>query len=258
MRKLRTMGAFIACGLIAAACGSDKSTTAATTSASRLDGGITVLAASSLTKGFTALGTEFESQHPGTKITFSFGSSSDLETQIEQGAPADVFASADQKNMDKLVTAKANAAAPVDFVRNKLEIAVEKGNPKQIASLADLTKSGMIVVLCDSSVPCGKFADEVLANANVKVTPKSREASVKATLSKVELGEADAAIVYVSDVASSGKVDGVQIPDSVNVVTMLPVVALKGSKHPTFAQAWVDFVVAHENELVDRYGFLSL
>jgi len=81
---------------------------------------------------------------------------------------------------------------------------------------------------------------------------------VKATLSKVELGEADAAIVYVSDVASSGKVDGVQIPDSVNVVTMLPVVALKGSKHPTFAQAWVDFVVAHENELVDRYGFLSL
>jgi molybdate transport system substrate-binding protein len=160
--------------------------------------------------------------------------------------------------MDKLVAAKANATAPVDFVRNKLEIAVEKGNPKQITSLADLTRAGMIVVLCDPSVPCGKFADEVLANAKVSLTPKSREASVKATLSKVELGEADAAIVYVSDVASSGKVDGVQIPDGVNVVTTLPIVALKDSKDSAVAQAWVDFVVAHANELVDRYGFLSL
>ena len=169
-----------------------------------------------------------------------------------------MFASADQKNMDKLVAAKANAGDPVDFVKNKLEIAVEKGNPKQIATLADLNKSGVVVVLCDPSVPCGKFADEVLANANVTVTPKSREASVKATLSKVELGEADAAIVYVSDVASSGKVDGVEIPDDVNVVTTLPIVTLKDSKNSALAQAWVDFVVAHKNELVDSYGFLSL
>jgi molybdate transport system substrate-binding protein len=259
VRKIRIGSVFFACGLIAAACGSDKPKPTATAStAARLSGGITVLAGSSLTKGFTALGAEFESEHPGTKISFSFGSSADLETQIEQGAPADVFASADQKNMDKLVAAKANATAPVDFVKNKLEVAVEKGNPKQITSLADLTRAGLIVVLCDPSVPCGKFADEVLANANVTLTPKSREASVKATLSKVELGEADAAIVYVSDVASSGKVEGVQIPDGVNAVTTLPLVALKDSKHSALAQAWVDFVVAHENELVDRYGFLSL
>jgi molybdate transport system substrate-binding protein len=259
VRKIRMVSAFFACGLLAAACGSDKPTPTATAStAARLSGGITVLAASSLTKGFTALGTEFEAEHAGTKISFSFGSSSELETQIEQGAPADVFASADQKNMDKLVAAKANATTPVDFVKNKLEIAVEKGNPKQITSLADLTRAGVIVVLCDPSVPCGKFADEVLANAKVSLTPKSREASVKATLSKVELGEADAAIVYVSDVASSGKVDGVQIPDGVNVVTTLPIVALKDSKDSAVAQAWVDFVVAHANELVDRYGFLSL
>jgi molybdate transport system substrate-binding protein len=269
VRKLRTLCVvLVACGLVASACGSDKMGTTATTlapgsgatasSEPKLQGGITVLAASSLTKGFTALGAEFEAAHPGTKITFGFGSSSDLETQIEQGAPADVFASADQKNMDKLVAAKANAGDPVDFVKNKLEIAVEKGNPKQIATLADLNKSGLVVVLCDPSVPCGKFADEVLANASVTVTPKSREASVKATLSKVELGEADAAIVYVSDVASSGKVDGVQIPDDVNVVTTLPIVTLKDAKNSAVAQAWVDFVAAHATELVDTYGFLPL
>ena len=269
MRKLRTISVvFVACGLIASACGSDKKGTETTTVAPasgttsstqpKITGSINVLAASSLTKGFTALGSQFEAANPGTKINFSFGSSSDLETQIEQGAPADVFASADQKNMDKVVAANANAGAPVDFVRNKLEIAVEKGNPKGITSLADLNKDGVVVVLCDPSVPCGKFADEVLANANVTVTPASREASVKATLSKVEQGEADAAIVYVSDVASSGKVDGVAISDDVNVITTLPIVTLNGSKNSALAQAWVDFVVAHESELVDNYGFLPL
>jgi molybdate transport system substrate-binding protein len=255
VRKLRNVAAvLIALVLVAAACGSDKK--ASTKSA--LTGDITVLAASSLTNGFTALGSEFEAAHPGTKVNFSFGSSADLETQIEQGAPADVYASADRKNMDKLVAAAANAGAPTDFAKNKLEIAVEKGNPKQIATLSDLTKSGVVVVLCDPSVPCGKFADEVLANANVTLTPKSREASVKATLSKVELGEADAAIVYVSDVASSGKVDGVKIPDDVNVVTTLPIVALKDSRNSALAQAWADFVVAHTDELVTKYGFLAL
>jgi molybdate transport system substrate-binding protein len=147
---------------------------------------------------------------------------------------------------------------PVDFARNQLEIAVEKGNPKHIASLADLAGSGVVVVLCDPSVPCGKFADEALANASVALTPRSREASVKATLSKVELGEADAAIVYVSDVASSGKVDGVTIPADVNVVTTLPIVTIKDTKNSKLAQAWVDFVVAHRDELVAAYGFLAL
>jgi molybdate transport system substrate-binding protein len=266
VRKFRAVFVVVASfALVAAACGSDKNSASITVKPSSstastqpaLTGGITVLAASSLTNGFTALGAAFEGEHPGTKVTFSFGSSSDLETQIEQGAPADVFASADQKNMDKLVAAQANGGAPVDFAKNKLAIAVEKGNPKGISTLADLAKSGLVVVLCDPSVPCGKFADEVLANAKVVVTPKSREASVKATLSKVELGEADAAIVYVSDVASSGKVDGVSIPDDVNVVTTLPIATVKGSKNAALAQAWVDFVVAHQGELVTKYGFLA-
>jgi molybdate transport system substrate-binding protein len=260
VRKLRTLTVVLASfALIAGACSSSKNGTAMTTSGQpTLSGSITVLAASSLTKGFTELGAEFQAAHPGTKITFSFGSSSELETQIEQGAPADVFASADQANMNKVVDAHEHAGSPVNLVKNKLEIAVEKGNPKHIATLADLAKSGVVVVLCDPSVPCGKFADQVLANAKVSLTPKSRELNVKATLSKVELGAADAAIVYVSDVNSSGKVDGMQIPDAVNVSTTLPIVTLKGSKNAALAQAWGAFVVAHEAELVSTYGFLPL
>jgi molybdate transport system substrate-binding protein len=258
MRWFRTVTVLVASlALVTAACSSSKKTPAATTSPA-LSGTITVLAASSLTKAFTALGTQFEAAHAGTKVAFSFGSSSELETQIEQGAPADVFASADKKNMDKLVAAHDNVGAPSEFAKNKLEIAVEKGNPQHIATLADLTRSGLVVVLCDPSVPCGKFADQVLANAKVSLTPKSREVNVKATLSKVELGEADAAIVYVSDVASSGKVDGLVIPDSVNVVTTLPIVALKGSHHAALAAAWIAFVLAHRSELESTYGFLPL
>jgi molybdate transport system substrate-binding protein len=270
MLKSRNLAiALTGIALIAAACGSSSksstdtpsSTTAVTTATgagATLSGSVTVLAASSLTNAFTALGTEFQSAHPGTKITFSFGSSSDLETQIEQGAPADVFASADQANMDKVVKAHDNAGDPDGFAKNKLEIAVEKGNPMHIAALADLAKSGTVVVLCDPSAPCGKFANQVLSNAKVTLTPKSRELNAKATLSKVELGEADAAIVYVSDVKSSGKVDGVEIPDAVNVLTTLPIVTLKDSKNSALAQAWVAFVMAHENEIVSTYGFLPL
>jgi len=243
--------------LLLGACGSS-SKTAATGPSGKLTGSITVLAGSSLTKGFAGLAEEFQAAHPGTKIEFSFGSSSDLEKSIEQGAPADVFASADQKNMEKLVSAGDNSGAPVDFAKNRLEIAVEKENPEHIATLSDLTKPGLTVVLCDPSVPCGKYAARVLNNAKVKLTPKSLEASVKATLSKVELGEADAAIVYVSDVTSSGKVDGVKIPDDVNVPATLPIVALKGSRNAALAKAWVDFVVAHQSELVSKYGFLAL
>jgi molybdate transport system substrate-binding protein len=253
----RAVGALTLIAALSGACGSSNGKAASTTTAA-LHGGITVLAASSLTKAFTALGHAFQTAHPGTTITFSFGSSSDLEKQIEQGAPADAFASADQANMDKVVAAKDNAGPPVSFAKNKLEIAVEKGNPKHVAKLADLAASGLVVVLCDPSVPCGKLADQVLANAKVTVTPKSREANVKATLSKVELGEADAAVVYISDVASSGKVEGVTIPDDVNVITTLPIVALKGSTNLTLAQAWAAFVVAHERDLVDTYGFLGL
>ncbi|HEX4491942.1 MAG TPA: molybdate ABC transporter substrate-binding protein [Acidimicrobiia bacterium] len=256
----------IAFAVLAAGCGSSKSNGGSSSPTSNgspsstpaLSGTLTVLAASSLTNSFTDLGSQFEAAHPGTKVNLSFGASSDLVTQITQGAPADVFASADQSNMEKVVGAHDNASAPTDFAKNRLEIAVEPGNPKHITTLQDLTKPGVVVVLCDSTVPCGKFADQILTNAKVTLTPKSRELNVKATLSKVELGEADAAIVYVTDVKGSEKVAGVPIPDAVNVLTTLPIVTLKDSSHAALADAWVKFVVANESELASKYGFLPL
>jgi molybdate transport system substrate-binding protein len=260
LRQVRTLGVVVvAVTLLLAACGSSSKDAGTSAGPSgKLTGSITVLAASSLTKSFTALGDEFEAAHAGTKIEFSFGSSSELETSIEQGAPADAFASADQKNMDNLVAAGDNSGRPANFAKNKLEIAVENGNPKHIGALGDLTKPGLVVVLCDRSAPCGKYAAQVLDNAKVDLKAKSLEANVKATLSKVELGEADAAIVYVTDVAASGKVDGVPIPDDVNVLATLPIVALTDSGNAPLAKAWVDFVVASQAKLVSKYGFLPL
>jgi molybdate transport system substrate-binding protein len=272
MKQYRIRSVFTA-GLLAAvvlaACGSDaKQATTTTTSAAvitttttatpKLSGSITVLAASSLTGGFTELGKEFEAKYPGTHVTFSFGASSTLVQQIQAGAPADVFASADEANMKKIETSKNVAGAPTSFAKNRLEIAVEPGNPKHVATLADLAQPGLIVVLCASEVPCGKFADQVLAAAKVTVTPKSREANVKATLGKIELGEADAAIVYVTDVFGDKKVGGVEIPDAQNIVTMLPVASLTSSKNSAVADAFVKFVSApaEQKELVSQFGFL--
>jgi molybdate transport system substrate-binding protein len=223
-----------------------------------LSGSITVYAASSLSKGFEALGTTFETAHPGTHVKFDFDSSSVLVAQIRNGAPADVFASADQKNMQKL--GSTTAAAPTVFAKNRMEIAVGTGNPKHIATVSDLAKSGLTVVLCASEAPCGKYADQLLDRDHVTVTPKSREIDAKSTLSKVQLGDADAAIVYVTDVkGAKGKVDGVEIPDDRNVVATLPIAALKDSKNAALAQAWVDFVTSSTSEqtLQQQFGFLA-
>ncbi len=268
IRKQALAAVLVAFSLFAAACGSSSKPAASTSTTAPsgttapgggLSGSINVLAASSLTEAFTALGKQFEAAHPGTKINLSFGASSDLVTQIKQGAPADDFASADEANMTKVTDANLNDGAPQNFAKNQMEIAVEPGNPKHISTVADLANSGTVVVLCDPSVPCGKFADQVLANAKVTVTPKSREVNVKATLAKVEQGEADASIVYVTDVKSAGtKVDGVTIPDNINVITTLPIVALKNSKNSSLAQAWANFVVANQQLLVSQYGFLPL
>src|SRR5207244_3451715 len=159
-----------------------------------------------------------------------------LAEQIKNGAPADVFASADQKNMKKLQTAGAVTGTPVVFAKNQMEIAVAPGNPKHIATVADLAKSGVIVVLCASEAPCGKYADQLVEQDNVTLTPKSREIDVKATLTKVASGDADAAIVYVTDVkGASGNVDGVEIPAGQNVIATLPIATLKDSKNTALA-----------------------
>ena len=231
-------------GCTSSAGGATASSSAAATAANAVTGTINVFAAASLTDSFTTLGTQFEAAHPGTKITFVFGPSSGLATQITQGAPADVFASASGKNMDAVVAAKA-AGTPMPFARNVAEIAVPPTNPANITTLADLAKPRVKVALCEPEVPCGALAAKVFASAGLKVTPATLEADVKATLTKVELGEVDASVVYVTDVRAAGsKVRGIEIPAAVNATTSYPIAALTASKNPALAQAFVDHVLS--------------
>jgi molybdate transport system substrate-binding protein len=207
-------------------------------------GSITVYAAASLTEAFSTIGKQFQAAHPGTKITFNFDASSTLATQIDQGAPADVFASAAPGNMTAVVQA-GNAAAARVFVTNRAEIATPPGNPKRIASVADLADSGVKVALCDAAVPCGVVTASVLSKAGVSLTPASREENVKAALAKVEIDEVDAAIVYVTDVKAAGsKVVGVPIPDAQNASTQYPIAPLTHSRNRLLAQAFVADVLS--------------
>src|ERR1700682_895287 len=203
-----------------------------------LSGTITVFAAGSLNEGYTPIGKEFQKSHPGTMVTFAFGGSSMLVSQIQQGAIGDVYASADQPNMQKLIDARLTAESPIVFARNNLEIVVGKGNPKHITSLSDLGRSGLVVVLCAPAVPCGRYATQALQKAGTSVKPASQETDVKAVVSKVALGEADAGIVYVTDVKAAGAgVQGVEIRSSLNVVADYPVAILKDSQNVPLAKA---------------------
>jgi molybdate transport system substrate-binding protein len=237
--------ALAGCGSSSGAAGGSATTsTAAASASSGPSGGITVLAAASLKESFTAIGTAFEAANPGTKVTVSFGASSALAQQIIQGAPADVFASAAPKNMQQVIDAKA-ADAPSDFARNVLEIAVPPANPGKVAALADLSGPNVKVALCQPQVPCGALAQKVLANAGVTVKPVTLEQDVKSTLTKVQLGEADAALVYVTDVTSAGDaVKGIRIPADVDAATTYPIAALTASKNPALAKAFVAFVLS--------------
>ena len=218
---------------------------------------ITVLAASSLTQAFTDLGKQFRDK-TSTEVKFDFAASSTLARQIADGAAADVFASAAEKDMDGLV-AKKLVKAPKDFASNTLEIAVPKDNPKHIASLTDLGKAGTTVVLCASTVPCGRLADTVLGRAKVTVSHPSREDNVKAVLSKISLGEADAGIVYVSDITSApSSVRGIPIPAASNAVTTYPIAVLSNAHQPSEASDFVSFVLsATGRSTLKRYGFTT-
>jgi molybdate transport system substrate-binding protein len=221
-------------------------------------GEITVFAASSLTESFDAIAKQFEKKYPDVTVKFNYDASSNLATQINQGAPADVFASADQDNLQKTIDAGTVTPPPVVFAKNRLEIAVEKGNPKKIKSLADLQRSGLVVVLCADQVPCGKYAAQSLAMAGVSISPASKEENAKATLSKVSIGEADASIVYVTDVkASKGTASGVKIADKQNVSATYPMGVVKQSQNATAAKAWVQFVESKDGQkTLRKFGFL--
>jgi molybdate transport system substrate-binding protein len=221
-------------------------------------GEITIFAASSLTESFDAMAKQFEKKYPDVSVKFDYDASSNLATQINQGAPADVFASADQDNLQKTIDSGAVTPPAVVFAKNRLEIAVEKGNPKKIKSLADLQKSGLVVVLCADQVPCGKYAAQSLAMAGVTINPSSKEENAKATLSKVSIGEADASIVYVTDVkASKGTTSGVKIADKQNVIATYPMGVVKESQNATAAEAWVQYATSKDGQkTLRKFGFL--
>ncbi|WP_225839032.1 molybdate ABC transporter substrate-binding protein [Streptomyces sp. NK08204] len=222
---------------------SDASGKAGDAASAKLSGTVTVFAAASLQESFTTLGKEFEKQHPGTRVSFNFGGSDTLAANITGGAPADVFAAASPKTMKIVTDTKDTAGTPATFARNQLEIATVPGNPHKVASLKDLTKSGLKVVLCDSSVPCGAAAQKALSVGKVMLTPVSYEQDVKGALTKVELKEADAALVYRTDVRAAGdKVEGVEFPESAEAVNNYPIALLKNGQNARAAKAFIALI----------------
>jgi molybdate transport system substrate-binding protein len=256
--------ALLVVGLVVAGCGSDDSgsSSATTTSgASKLSGSIKVSDAASLTEAFEQIGHDFTEANPSISVTFNPGSSSTLAMQIQQtdGVGIDTFASADETNLDKLVSANLVDGTPVVFARNRLVIVTKPGNPKHVKSLADFASLG-IVSLCGETVPCGKCAAQVLRQTDVTIpeTKVTRGADVKATLDAVTHGDADAAIVYVTDAKTAGKdVTSVAIPDDQNAIAVYPIATLTSSGNKKVSRAFVDYVTGSKGEAVLKsYGFL--
>ena len=218
---------------------------------------ITVAAASSLSGAFEAAKAEFEASHPGTSITLSFGGSSSLAQQILDGAPIDVFASADNETMKRVALERAGPA--MTFTTNTLEIMVEKGNPLGIATLSDLARPDLIYITCAPEVPIGKYSDEVLKRAGVTVAPSSFEPDVKGIVTKITSGEADAGIVYSTDVVAAGdRAAGITIPVKQNVMASYPIARLYRARHNSTAEAWIDFINGTEGQtILTRFGFIS-
>ncbi|MGZ5409916.1 MAG: molybdate ABC transporter substrate-binding protein [Aeromicrobium sp.] len=210
---------------------------------------LSVYAAASLKGSFTKIGKQFEDEHEAVTVEFSFAGSSDLAAQILQGAPADVFAPADTENMDKVAVDQLLAAAPVYFASNTLEIATPPDNPAGIKTLTDLAEPGTKVVLCAPEVPCGSAAQTVENASGADIKPVSEEASVTDVLNKVVTGEADAGLVYVTDVLSAGdKVNGIKFPESSEAVNTYPIASLKGSKDAKLATQFVDLVTSDKGQ----------
>jgi molybdate transport system substrate-binding protein len=239
------------------ACGGVASSSPSPSPSPKLSGNLTVLAAASLTGAFTKIGTQLHARNPALDVKFSFAGTPTLVAQIQQGAPADVFASADQKNMQTVVTGGFNAGTPNVFAHNKLEIAVGAGNPKHVTSVSDLANPALKVDVCAPAVPCGSYSTTVFGKAGVKVTPVSQEQDVKSVLTKVSLGEADAGIVYVTDVKSAaGRVSGVDIPEQHQIVARYPIAVMKDSKKAQLAHRFVDYVLSPAGQTVlATYGF---
>lgn len=259
----RTLAALtVVAGLALAGCASapaapDVASPTLTASGSKLSGDLTIFAAASLSGAFDELATEFEKLHPDLDVApISYDGSSVLATQLLGGAAVDVFASADEKNMAK-VTDGALATEAVPFATNTLEIAVAPGNPNRISSLQGLAAPGLTVVVCAAEVPCGSAAQKLLTAANVTLTPASEEQNVTAVLTKVKSGEADAGLVYRTDVTAAGDaVTGVEIDGADAATNVYPITALTGAPNPEAARAFVSFVLSADGQRVLKsFGF---
>ena len=237
-------------GLAVAGCSSsDESASPTSTSAADGGGKLIVFAAASLKKSFTDIGEQFKTDNPGSDVEFSFAGSSDLVTQLTQGAPADVFASADTKNMDKAAQADLLEGDPVNFASNTLTIVTGPGNPKKVASFKDLAQPGLSVVVCAPQVPCGSATEKVEKATGVQLNPVSEESQVTDVLGKVSSGEADAGLVYVTDAQGAGdKVTAVAFPESADAVNTYPIAALKQSKQPELAQKFIEAVTGEAGQ----------
>jgi molybdate transport system substrate-binding protein len=231
--------------LSAAACGSGSSATKSGGDTEKVAGSITVFAAASLTGTFTALGTAFEKAHPGTEVGFNFGASSTLARQLTEGAPGDVFAAASGTTMATVTKAGAAAGTPAVFARNRLEIAVPAANPGHVRGPADFARPALRIAMCAPQVPCGAAATKAFAAAGITPRPDTLEQDVKATLAKVVSGEADAALVYRTDVRAAGTaVRGLDFPEAAKAVNDYPIVALRSSGNAATAAAFRDFVLS--------------
>ncbi len=254
--RLPSLLAVASTALLIGGCGS--STTVETDGTSgRPTGPVTVFAAASLTVPFNQAKGPFTAANAGLSLTYSFAGSNALATQITRGAPADVFASADTANMARLVDAGL-VGAPVTFARNKLQIAVAAGNPRNITGIADLARADVAVVLASPGVPVGDYTRRVLADQRVTVAPRSLETDVRSAVAKVTSGDADATVVYVTDVVAAGaKVAGVSVPDAAQPAITYPIAVVKATGNPTVAQAFVDAAVSGEVQKALRTaGFL--
>jgi molybdate transport system substrate-binding protein len=234
-------------------CGPSASSSETERSGGSLSGSVTVSAAASLQGVFIEIKTAFVNTYPDVDVTLNFGASSTLAQQIIDAAPVDVFASADEANMAKVAAAGLLSRLPTTFATNSLEIIVRRGNPSKIAELGDLSQSGLVYITCAPEVPIGAYGAQVLRKAGVTVNPASLEPDVKSIVAKVSSGEADAGIVYATDItATKSAASGVAIPTEFNVTANYPIAPISSSRRTAQAQAWIDFVTGPEGQGILR------
>lgn len=239
------LAAAVSAALLLAACSTPSTAPTATTTADPLTGTVTVLAAASLTEVYGDLAAQFEKLHPNVTITENFGGSSALAAQIVQGAPADLFATANEATMKTVTDANLADGTPIVYATNILTLVVPPTNPAGVTTVADLAKSDVKVALCDKTVPCGSAAITLLAAEKLTVKPVTLETDVKAVLTKVELDEVDAGLVYLTDAQTAGdKVTQIAVPDAANVTNRYPIVVLAGSTNKTAARAFQAFILS--------------